>query len=111
MQVQGSNIVLQFINTGKGLTTKPGSNDILQGFEIAGADQHFYPAKATITGTTVVVSATEVTKPVAVRYAWADDAGQASLFNKDGFPAAPFRTDNWKPVTEGKKYSPQLLQQ
>lgn len=108
MQVQGSNIIIQFTNTGKGLTA---SNGAVSGFEIAGADQHFYPAKATITGTTVTVTAPEVPKPVAVRYAWADDASQANLFNKDGFPAAPFRTDNWKSITEGKKYTPQLLQQ
>jgi len=40
-----------------------------------------------------------------VRYAWADDAGEANLFNIDGFPAGSFRTDHWKGITEGNKYS------
>lgn len=106
MQVQGNRIAIQFVNTGKGLTTKPGSNNEVTGFEIAGDDQRFYAGKATIAGTTVVVSAPEVPKPVAVRYAWADDAGKANLFNRDGYPAAPFRTDNWKMITETKKYTP-----
>jgi sialate O-acetylesterase len=41
---------------------------------------------------------------VAVRFAWADDAGDANLYNKEGFPAVPFRTDTWKGVTEGARY-------
>ncbi len=106
MQVQGNKVVVQFINTGKGLTAKPASATEVSGFEIAGADQHFYPAKATISGATLIVSAPEVTTPVAVRYAWADDAGHANLFNKEGFPASPFRTDNWKAKTAGVKYLP-----
>lgn len=103
MQVQGNKAVIQFSGVGKGLTAK---QDAIGGFEVAGADQHFYPAKATIAGTTVVLSANEVSKPVAVRYAWADDDSHANLFNKEGFPAAPFRTDNWKAKTEGVKYKP-----
>jgi sialate O-acetylesterase len=103
MQVQGNKAVIQFAGVGKGLTAK---QDAITGFEIAGADQHFYPAKANIAGATVVLSAGEVVKPVAVRYAWADDDSNANLFNKEGFPAAPFRTDNWKAKTEGVKYKP-----
>ena len=111
MQVYGSSIAIQFTNADKGLITKPASNSNIAGFEIAGADQHFYVAKATIKGNTVMVSAPEVTKPVAVRYAWADDASLANLFNTEGLPAAPFRTDNWKLITEEKRYTPQLTQQ
>ena len=103
MQVQGNKVVIQFTGVGKGLTAK---QDVIAGFEIAGADQHFYPAKASIAGSTVVLMAEEVAKPVAVRYAWADDDSHANLFNKEGFPAAPFRTDNWKAKTEGVKYKP-----
>jgi sialate O-acetylesterase len=51
------------------------------------------------------VYADEVTTPVAVRYGWADDNLEDNLFNKEGFPASPFRTDNWKSVTEAVKYS------
>jgi sialate O-acetylesterase len=43
----------------------------------------------------------QVTKPVAVRYNWADDAIEGNLFNKAGFPAEPFRSDSWKSITEG----------
>lgn len=109
MQVKGNRAVVQFINTGKGLTIS--SNNGINGFEVAGADQHFYPAKATITGAAIIVSAPEVTTPAAVRYGWADDDSEAALFNKDGLPAAPFRTDNWKTITKGKKYTPPLTQQ
>lgn len=61
---------------------------------IAGADKVFYPAKATIDGATVIVEHPKVSAPVAVRYAWGD-ADEPNLFNKDGLPAAPFRTDDW----------------
>lgn len=103
MQVQGNKAVIQFTGVGKGLTSTQG---VVSGFEMAGADQRFYPAKATVAGTTVVLLADEVTNPVAVRYGWADDDSNANLFNKEGFPAAPFRTDNWKAKTEGVKYKP-----
>ena len=68
-------------------------------FTIAGADQKFVPATATIDGATVVVHSDQVAQPVAVRYAWRDDA-QPNLTNKEGLPASPFRTDTWKCVTE-----------
>ena len=75
------------------------------GFEIAGSDQQFHYAKAMIKGDYVVVSCEEVPSPVAVRFGWTDDAGEDNLFNKDGFPASPFRTDNWKGITEENKFS------
>ena len=78
----------------------------IKGFEIAGADKKFYFARAVMEGHRVVVSADSVKQPVAVRYAWADDAGEANLYNKEGFPAVPFRTDQWKGITEEKKYQP-----
>ena len=43
-------------------------------------------------------------KCLAARFSWADDAGKSNLFNKEGLPAAPFRTDNWKGITEDVKY-------
>jgi sialate O-acetylesterase len=72
---------------------------------VAGADKVFHPATAVIKGSTVVVSSTAVSNPVAVRYGWADDAGTINLYNKDGFPASPFRTDSWKGITEDAKFS------
>ncbi|TZF81108.1 sialate O-acetylesterase [Pedobacter sp. BS3] len=63
-------------------------------FEIAGADRVFYPAKALITGNKIRVSAEQVVRPVAARYAFKGWVA-GDLFNKDGLPASSFRTDNW----------------
>ncbi|MEI7823341.1 MAG: 9-O-acetylesterase, partial [Verrucomicrobiota bacterium] len=77
----------------KGLAFKNG--EALQGFMIAGEDKKFVWADAEIAGETVVVSSKDVPHPSAVRYAWAGSFPWANLFNKDGLPAQPFRTDNW----------------
>jgi len=45
-----------------------------------------------------VVSSAKVPDPVAVRYAWADNPLGCNLYNREGFPASPFRTDNWEPL-------------
>jgi sialate O-acetylesterase len=76
----------------------------LRGFEIAGSDQQFHFAKAFIENNKVIVFHEDVKEPVAVRFGWADDAGDDNLFNKEGLPAGPFRTDNWKGITENSKY-------
>jgi sialate O-acetylesterase len=77
----------------------------VRGFCIAGPDSVFHWAKAYIRGTAVVVYNETVKQPVAVRYAWADNPGTLDLYNREGLPAAPFRTDNWKGATAGKKFS------
>jgi len=66
----------------------------LQAFEIAGEDHVFYPAKALISGESVVVRSPKVSNPVAVRYAW-HNAPEANLYSGSGLPAVPFRSDNW----------------
>ncbi len=66
----------------------------VQSLEVAGADRKFHPAQGRIEGAALVVSAREVSAPVAVRYAW-KNAPEANLFNGAGLPAAPFRSDNW----------------
>jgi sialate O-acetylesterase len=76
----------------------------VKGFEIAGADKKFYYARAEITGDKTVVWSEKVKNPVAVRYAWSDAPTDANLYNSAGFPAAPFRTDNWRGITEGNKF-------
>lgn len=73
----------------------PGGTSLpLKGFTVAGADQHFVNAKAEIRGKQVVVWSEQVPHPVAVRYGWADYP-TGNLFNKEGFPASPFRTDDF----------------
>lgn len=76
----------------------------IRGFAIAGADQKFYWAKATISNGEIEVFCEEVEKPVAIRYAWSSNPGTLNLFNKEGWPLAPFQTDNWKGITEGNRY-------
>jgi sialate O-acetylesterase len=104
MKVSGNMAKLTFTNTGSGLMAK-GNDGKLLGFEVAGEDKFFYPATAIIVGNTVVVSSTDVTHPVAVRFGWTDNAGMDNLFNKEGFPASPFRTDAWKGITENSKFA------
>jgi sialate O-acetylesterase len=94
MTVEGNRIRLWFDSVGAGLEARGGG--ALKGFTIAGPDGRFVSAEAQIDGDTVVVSSAEVPHPVAVRYAWEDDP-VCNLFNKDGLPASPFRTDRGKP--------------
>lgn len=81
---------ISYDNIGNGLMQ---NGEKLLGFTIAGADKKFVPAKAVIKGDEVVVSNATISAPFYVRYAWADAPMDANLYNKNGFPAAPFRTD------------------
>lgn len=74
----------------------------IKGFELAGADHKWYFAKADISGNEVKVWCSQVKQPVAVRYAWTNAPIEANLFNKQGFPVGPFRSDDWKGITEPK---------
>lgn len=96
-RVEGNRIRINFINNGMMLKTNDGKEII--GFSIAGADKKFYWAKATIEGNEIVVSSAEVKTPVAVRYAWADNP-ECNLINAEELPAVPFRTDDWKGITQ-----------
>ncbi len=104
MQRQNGQIKIQFENTGSGLVATGNKYGYLQGFMIAGADQQFHWAKAWIQDNAVMVWSEAVPEPVAVRYGWTDDNSEGNLFNKEGLPAAPFRTDDWKGLTDGIKY-------
>lgn len=90
-KIEGSKIILNFSSTGSGLLAKDGE---LKGFAIAGPDQRFVWATAKVEGSKVVVWNDSVQNPIAVRYAWADNPEGANLYNKEGLPASPFRTDN-----------------
>lgn len=103
MNMDGNKAVLSFTHADSGLWIKD-NYGYLKGFEIAGADQKFYYAKAEVNGGKVVVYSDSVTVPVVVRYGWADDMPEANLYNQDGFPAVPFRTDNWKGITDDVRY-------
>ena len=68
---------------------------VIQWVSVAGADKAWHWAEAAIEGDTLVVSSPEVPAPVAVRYAFTARPTGPLLYNKDGFPVAPFRTDDW----------------
>jgi sialate O-acetylesterase len=93
MKVKGNKIILSFNNTGSGMVVK-GDRPLKQ-FAIAGADRKFVWAKAVIRNNRVEVWSDVVTNPIAVRYAWADNPDGANLYNKEGLPASPFRTDDF----------------
>ncbi|OAV72518.1 hypothetical protein Barb7_03088 [Bacteroidales bacterium Barb7] len=90
MKTEGNKIILTFSHAGSGLTMK---GDELHAFAIAGKDNRFVWAKARIEGGNhVIVWSDEISDPVAVRYAWADNPENANLYNREGLPASPFRT-------------------
>jgi sialate O-acetylesterase len=97
--ISGDKIILNFKHVGSGLVAKDGD---LQGFTIAGEDKKFVNATARIEGDTVVVSSDKVPNPVAVRYGWANYP-VVNLWNKEGLPASPFRTDDFPVTTKDAK--------
>lgn len=97
MKVEDGKVVLTFDHAGGGLEARGGD---LTGFAIAGEDKRFVWAEAKITGEDqVVVSSPEVKEPVAVRYGWSDFP-VVNLYNQEGLPATPFRTDDFHMVTK-----------
>ena len=104
MRIDGGKIRIAFDGTGGGLMVgkKDGLSPVLEDqgaklkcFAIAGEDKQWVWADAVIDGKTVLVSSPAVQKPVAVRYAYSMNPEGANLYNKEGLPASPFRTDNW----------------
>lgn len=105
-EIEGNTVRLSFDHLGGGLAIgvpperffatlkkpQPSPGQELEGFAVAGSDLKYSWAKAKIDGDTVIVSSEKVPNPVTVRYAWADNPA-ANLYNKEGLPAAPFRTD------------------
>lgn len=89
--IEGNKCTISFSNTGSGLVTNDGEEPAE--FAIAGADKKFVWAQAKIAGDKVIVWNDEVTIPLYVRYAWADNPVNPNLYNKEGLPATPFRTD------------------
>ncbi len=90
-EFDGETVRVNFSHTARGLRTTAVE---VRGFELAGEDRNFFPAAATLSGSSVVLSSEDVPAPVAIRYAWRN-APEATLSNGAGLPAAPFRTDDW----------------
>jgi sialate O-acetylesterase len=93
MRVEGNKIRLSFAHPGGGLNSRDGKP--LEEFEIAGANGNFVLAEAAIDGDTVLVEAKEVAVPTQVRFGWRNVA-RPNLGNKEGLPASPFQTNNWR---------------
>jgi len=103
-RIEGNSVVLTFDSIGSGLMM--GRDGPLNSFAIAGKDREFAWADAVIEGDSVVVSAKDVPNPVAVRYAWAANPSHRNLlYNQEGIPASPFRTDDW-PLFDAENYVP-----
>ncbi len=90
-QVEGNKIRIHFSNLTGGLKVE---GKEIKELYIAGIDQKFYPAQYKITGNELIVFSDEVKAPVAVRFGFTDTA-IPNLFNENGLPVSPFRTDNW----------------
>ncbi len=105
MKIENHKIRIVFDSVGSGLTvaTKKGFAPVvkepqgkLKRFAIAGDDKKWAWAEAVIDGKTVLVSSPEVPKPIAVRYAYTMSGDACNLYNNEGLPASPFRTDDWE---------------
>lgn len=103
MTINDNQIIISFDNIGTGLST-PDKYGYIKGFEIAGKDQKFHYAKAFIKDNNIILSSEEVANPIAVHFSWIGDASESNLFNKEGFPAVPFRTDEWRTITKDVIY-------
>ena len=108
MTIEGNKIRIKWKDIGSGLKLAVSpfvSNDPVNdnpalpidkplSFDIAGADKKWVVAQARIDGNDVLAWSDQVLSPVAVRYGWAQNP-QINLYNKEGFPAVPFRTQDW----------------
>lgn len=101
-KIEKNTIILSFNGIGSGLLKE--KNKELNAFAIAGIDQKWEWAEAKIVDSTIVVTSSKVSKPVAVRYAWSMNPSERNLlYNNEGLPASPFRTDIWPLYEQGSK--------
>lgn len=91
MEIKDGSVTVSFDDVPNGITSY--DREVL-GFELAGEDKVFYPAKAVVRRKSVVLTSEKVAKPIAVRYLWKDFA-KAELFSTGGLPVSSFRTDSW----------------
>ncbi|GAA5221707.1 sialate O-acetylesterase [Membranihabitans marinus] len=92
MKVKGDKVIVTFNQTGSGLEVR-NKYGYVNGFSIAGTDGRYHWAKAYVDGDKVIVFSPNVTHPINVRYGWADNPDDLNLYNKEGLPANPFRSD------------------
>jgi sialate O-acetylesterase len=92
--VEGGDVTIELANLGGGLVSRANGGTI-PGFAIAGDDRRFVWANAKIEGDRVIAWSERVPNPVAVRYLWTNSPNAPALYNREGLPAAPFRTDTW----------------
>ena len=95
--ISGDQVELSFNDVGSGLVAR--GKEGLRGFAVAGANRRFVWAEARIDGDRVIVQAEGVAEPLAVRYGWADYP-IGNLYNANGLPAAPFRSDGWPMIED-----------
>lgn len=104
LKIEGTKAIVHFDHVGAGLTAgvklgrepvKPSADAKLTYFAIAGKDRKWFWADAIIVGDNVICTHPQVPNPVAVRYAFTMNPVGANLYNKDGLPASPFRSDDW----------------
>lgn len=103
LEINENQAIITFDNCGTGLST-PDKYGYIKGFEIAGDDHIFYYAKGYIKDNKVILYADKVANPKAVHFGWLGDASDCNLYNNEGFPAVPFRTDEWINATQNEKY-------
>jgi sialate O-acetylesterase len=96
MEVNKGKVNLYFDNAPNGFMIKGPEKQATE-FLIAGSDQNFLPAEVEIKKDRIIVSNKQVNNPVAVRFSFSN-IGMSNVFNKEGLPIAPFRTDNWEIV-------------
>ena len=106
MEIKDKEIIISMNNLSSGDPNEPNSlvgfskthTLRMEGFEIAGEDQVFYPAKARMIWykNKIAVSSDKVEKPVAVRYAFKNYCPEANVKTTYDLPLVPFRTDNWE---------------
>ncbi len=87
-------VTINFLNAPEGLIAKNGQP--LQYFEISSNGKDYHKAKAVIRNKKVIVWNEQIRKPVAIRYAWADNPSRANLYSSDGLPASPFQISKRK---------------
>lgn len=103
MQLEGNKVIISFTNAENGLLS---AGEKIGGFAIADNTKKFVWANVKIENDKVVVWSDKIQNPVAVRYAWTGapvESNDANLFNKEGFPVSPFRTDDWEGITRNNK--------